>query len=64
MAASTAKYSGFVPGQIETAKGDIKLNAGRDTVTVTVENLGDRPIQIGSHYHSTKLTMHSALIVK
>ncbi len=35
MAASTAKYSGFVPGQIETAKGDIKLNAGRDTVTVT-----------------------------
>ncbi|MFH0262634.1 urease subunit beta [Vibrio barjaei] len=51
MAASKANYSGFVPGQIETAKGDIELNTGRDTVMVTVENLGDRPIQIGSHYH-------------
>lgn len=42
---------GFVPGEIVTADGDIELNTGRATVTVLVENLGDRPVQIGSHYH-------------
>ena len=31
--------------------GEIELNAGRDTITVRVENTGDRPIQVGSHYH-------------
>jgi urease subunit beta len=51
MAGSSKQYTGFVPGQVETAKGDIELNVGRDTVTVKVENLGDRPVQIGSHYH-------------
>lgn len=51
MAGSSKQYSGFVPGQVETAKGEIELNVGRDTVTVEVKNLGDRPIQIGSHYH-------------
>lgn len=40
-----------VPGEIKCAEGDITLNAGRDTVTVEVANSGDRPIQIGSHYH-------------
>ncbi|MGR5094077.1 urease subunit beta [Vibrio maritimus] len=51
MAGSSKHYTGFVPGQVETAKGDIELNVGRETVTVKVENLGDRPVQIGSHYH-------------
>jgi urease subunit gamma/beta len=39
------------PGAYEIAPGDIELNAGRETVSVAVTNLGDRPIQIGSHYH-------------
>lgn len=39
------------PGEIITAAGEIELNAGRPTVTVTVANTGDRPIQVGSHYH-------------
>jgi urease subunit beta len=39
------------PGEIEVAGGVIELNAGRDTVTLKVENSGDRPIQVGSHYH-------------
>ena len=39
------------PGEIITAPGDIEINAGRPTVTLTVANIGDRPIQIGSHYH-------------
>jgi urease subunit beta len=51
MAGSSKQYIGFVPGQVETAKGDIELNVGRETVSVKVENLGDRPVQIGSHYH-------------
>jgi urease subunit beta len=40
-----------IPGQIVTAAGDIEINAGRKTVTVSVANSGDRPIQVGSHYH-------------
>ncbi|MCW8345849.1 urease subunit beta [Vibrio sp. ZSDZ65] len=51
MSTSTTKYQGFVPGQVETAKGDIELNVGRETLKIKVENLGDRPVQIGSHYH-------------
>ena len=39
------------PGEMITQPGDIEINAGRDTVTVEIENTGDRPIQIGSHYH-------------
>jgi urease subunit gamma/beta len=39
------------PGEIVTAEGDIELNAGRPRVTVAALNTGDRPIQIGSHYH-------------
>lgn len=39
------------PGEIFVAAGDITLNAGRETVTLRVENSGDRPVQVGSHYH-------------
>jgi urease subunit beta len=39
------------PGQIVTANGDIELNADRPRITLTVANSGDRPIQVGSHYH-------------
>ncbi len=41
----------MIPGEIYPADGEIELNAGADTVTVTVANTGDRPIQVGSHYH-------------
>lgn len=41
----------FTPGEIIVATGEIELNAGRETVTVEVANSGDRPVQIGSHYH-------------
>jgi urease subunit beta len=41
----------MIPGEIMTRAGDIELNAGRRTVTLTVANTGDRPIQVGSHYH-------------
>ena len=41
----------MIPGEIIPAEGDIELNAGAETVTVTVANTGDRPIQVGSHYH-------------
>ena len=41
----------MIPGEMETAPGDIELNAGRRTVTLTVSNTGDRPVQVGSHYH-------------
>jgi urease subunit beta len=41
----------MIPGEIITAPGDIEINAGRQAVTVTVANTGDRPIQVGSHYH-------------
>ena len=41
----------MVPGQIECADGEIELNTDRETVTVEVSNTGDRPVQIGSHYH-------------
>jgi urease subunit beta len=41
----------MIPGEIKVAAGDIELNAGRPTVTLEVTNTGDRPIQVGSHYH-------------
>jgi urease subunit gamma/beta len=43
--------SGWEPGEIETGEGVIVLNEGRETVTMVVRNTGDRPIQVGSHYH-------------
>ena len=41
----------MIPGEIVTASGDLELNAGRDTLQVEVANTGDRPMQVGSHYH-------------
>jgi len=41
----------MIPGEIFTAAGDVELNRGRPTITLKVANGGDRPIQVGSHYH-------------
>jgi len=41
----------MIPGEMQVAEGDVELNAGRNTVTVQVTNTGDRPVQVGSHYH-------------
>ncbi|MEY2616959.1 MAG: urease subunit beta [Verrucomicrobiota bacterium] len=41
----------MIPGEIITEAGEIQLNAGRKTITLTVANTGDRPIQVGSHFH-------------
>jgi urease subunit beta len=41
----------MIPGEMFIKDGEIELNAGRKTVTLTVANTGDRPIQVGSHYH-------------
>jgi urease beta subunit len=41
----------MIPGEVITQPGDIELNAGRTAITLTVANTGDRPIQVGSHYH-------------
>ena len=41
----------MIPGELFIKDGEIELNAGRKTVTLTVANSGDRPIQVGSHYH-------------
>jgi urease subunit beta len=41
----------MIPGELLPQPGDIELNVGRDTVRVKVANSGDRPIQVGSHYH-------------
>lgn len=41
----------MIPGEIKTEPGEIHLNEGRDTETISVSNVGDRPVQIGSHYH-------------
>jgi urease subunit beta len=41
----------MIPGEIKVAAGDLELNKGRQTVTLQVTNTGDRPVQVGSHYH-------------
>ena len=41
----------MIPGEILVGQGDIELNPGCETVTLSVANSGDRPIQVGSHYH-------------
>jgi urease subunit beta len=41
----------MIPGEVITADGDIEINAGRPTITLEVTNTGDRPIQVGSHFH-------------
>ena len=47
----SAPATAVVPGEVIAAEGERELNAGRETVTLSVANTGDRPIQIGSHYH-------------
>ena len=46
----------MIPGEIVTADGDLELNAGRRVTRLTVANTGDRPIQVGSHYHFIETT--------
>ena len=41
----------MIPGEIKIADGEIQLNSGRERITLTIANSGDRPIQVGSHYH-------------
>ncbi|MGF1457703.1 MAG: urease subunit beta [Leptolyngbyaceae cyanobacterium] len=41
----------MIPGELLPAEGEIELNAGRETLILTVANSGDRPIQVGSHFH-------------
>lgn len=41
----------MIPGEVITPEGTIELSPGRARVTLTVENAGDRPVQVGSHYH-------------
>ena len=41
----------MIPGEIQVAEGEIELNPGRRTIEIEVANTGDRPIQVGSHYH-------------
>lgn len=41
----------LIPGEVETAPGEIEINAGREAVVLMVANTGDRPVQVGSHYH-------------
>lgn len=41
----------MIPGELFPAEGELELNAGRDAITVMVANTGDRPVQVGSHYH-------------
>jgi urease subunit beta len=41
----------MIPGEVITKSGDIELNVGAKTVTLEIANTGDRPIQVGSHYH-------------
>lgn len=41
----------MIPGEVFPAPGEIELNAGRDAISLTVANTGDRPVQVGSHYH-------------
>jgi urease subunit beta len=50
----------MIPGEIHAMPGDIELNVGRERVTVRVANTGDRPIQVGSHYHffETNAALH------
>jgi len=41
----------MIPGEVRPARGEIEINAGRPTVSLKVTNTGDRPVQVGSHYH-------------
>jgi len=41
----------MIPGEVDTVAGEIEINAGRERITLDVGNTGDRPVQVGSHYH-------------
>ena len=41
----------MIPGEVQTAAGEITLNEGREAIALEVSNTGDRPVQVGSHYH-------------
>ena len=43
--------TGVLPGEVVLGDGDIEINAGKPVLTMTVSNTGDRPVQVGSHYH-------------
>jgi urease subunit beta len=47
----------MIPGEILTESGDLELNAGQTRTTITVANTGDRPIQVGSHYHFSETNL-------
>jgi urease subunit beta len=47
----------MIPGELLVDAGEIELNAGRKTLSLSVENTGDRPIQVGSHYHFFETNM-------
>ena len=49
--AGSKPVEGVVPGEVRAAEGEIELNAGRERVTLVVRNSGDRPVQVGSHFH-------------
>jgi urease beta subunit len=51
MTDAVTNASNSFPGEVLCAPGTLQINAGRETKTLTVANLGDRPIQVGSHYH-------------
>ena len=53
-----ARDTSVRPGEIIPADGEIEINAGRPTATVAVTNTGDRPVQIGSHYHFFEVNRH------
>ena len=41
----------MIPGEVQTRPGSLQLNEGRETIVISVANSGDRPVQVGSHYH-------------
>jgi urease subunit beta len=51
MTPEPTKGAAMIPGEILTADGEIELNQGQPTVSLEVANTGDRPVQVGSHYH-------------
>lgn len=51
IAPGTEPREGVEPGEVVAAEGDIELSSGRETASIRVQNLGDRPVQVGSHYH-------------
>ena len=51
----------MIPGEIVTADGDIVLNEGRATIAIAVSNTGDRPVQVGSHYHFAEFGFNGAV---